>query len=213
MTDKFLAGASEAPLTNFTASQMDALKIYSKIDGPYPCQSLNLEKSANTMVLGEAASSFCLETSHNSADSIDITGIGYATEKIEHSASLSARATCLQESMKMAILNLPKENIDAIIMHAPGTVKGDLAEYKAIEQVFGKNIPFLTSNKWKLGHTFATSGLLSMEMALIMLENQEYFHIPYLPEQKTKNTIRNILINAVGFGGNAVSILLSKKIE
>ena len=34
------------------------------------------------------------------------------------------------------------------------------------------NIPSLTTNKWKVGHTLGTSGVLSIEMAIMMLQHQ-----------------------------------------
>jgi len=46
-------------------------------------------------------------------------------------------------------------------------------------------------------------------MAIMMLQNQEFLSIPYLKAQTPKH-IKNIMVNAVGFVGNAVSILLSK---
>ena len=50
--------------------------------------------------------------------------------------------------MKMALGDLNLTAIDAIVMHAPGTVKGDVSEYKAIQKVFGETLPFLTTNNW-----------------------------------------------------------------
>ena len=45
MTDKFLVGGSEAPLTPFTIAQMKALKVYAQNrDTSYPCKALDLEK-------------------------------------------------------------------------------------------------------------------------------------------------------------------------
>ena len=64
------------------------------------------------------------------------------------------------------------EEVDVIVMHAPGTIKGDLSEHNAIEKVFGNKLPFLTTNKWKIGHTFGASGMLSIELALLILEHQ-----------------------------------------
>jgi len=43
-----------------------------------------------------------------------------------------------------------------------------------------------------------------------MLECQKFIDIPFLKEQSEPNKINKILVNAVGFGGNAVSVLLSK---
>jgi len=210
MSDKFLVGASEAALTNFTIAQMQALKIYAKKATKYPCQAFNLEKKQNTMVLGEAASVLCLEEGEKDTAIAKIIGIGYATEILEHNISISTEATCFQKSMQMALGKNAVEEIDAIVMHAPGTIKGDLSEVKAIEKIFGNNTPFLTTNKWKLGHTFATSGILSLELAILMLQNQQVISVPFAPKQKEPKQIHKILINAVGFGGNAVSILLSK---
>jgi 3-oxoacyl-(acyl-carrier-protein) synthase len=95
-------------------------------------------------------------------------------------------------------------------MHAPGTVKGDRSEYRAIQKVFGDSLPALTSNKWKIGHTLGASGLLSLELAVLMLEKQRFIGIPYLEEYAAPKRLRHILVNAVGFGGNAVSILLGR---
>lgn len=215
MIDKFLVGGSEAPLTPFTIAQMRALKIYSKNgalgQGPnYPCRALDLEKKENTMVLGEGSAMACLEKENSKNALAKIIGIGYATEVLDHNVSISKDARCFQDSMKMALGDMTPEEIDAIVVHAPGTIKGDLAELKAIEMVFQNNIPFLTSNKWKIGHTFGASGMLSIEMAIKMLLSQNAIQIPYFDYDKVPKRLNRILVNAVGFGGNAVSIVISK---
>lgn len=209
--NKFLVGGSEAPNTPFTIAQMKALKIYSRIsDSIYPCLALDLNKKENTMVIGEAASVVCLENGIKENAIAVIEGIGYATEILEHNISISTEADCFQKSMKMALEDVSLNDVDVIVMHAPGTIKGDLSEFKAIQKFFGANLPLLTSNKWKVGHTFATSGMLSLELAILMLQKQEFIGIPYVNSISKKTKINKVLINAVGFGGNAVSILISK---
>ena len=111
--------------------------------------------------------------------------------------------------MAMAIGTIELEAIDVIVMHAPGTLKGDTSEHNAIKQVFKDKIPALTSNKWKIGHTLGASGGLSLELAINMLQQQQFVPIPFLKDQKYPNKINKILVNAVGFGGNAVSLLVS----
>lgn len=209
MCNKFLVGGSEAPLTAFTIAQMQALKIYSKETGDFPCLALDLEKTKNTMVLGEGASMICLESGEQENALAIIKGFGYATEILKHNISISSDAKCFQKSMKMALENLNPDEVDVIVMHAPGTIKGDSSEIKAIEKLF-KDTPALTTNKWKIGHTFGASGALNIEFAILMLQHQEFIGVPYLTSQNAPKRIKNILINAVGFGGNAVSILLSK---
>jgi len=213
MTEKFLVGGSEAPLTSFTIAQMRALKIYAQEDkSDYPCRALDLSKGQNSMVLGEGAGVACLEYGIGKRPLAIIEGIGFATEPLEHNISLSADARCLQDSMLMALEKINPKEVDIIVMHAPGTIKGDNAEFTAIQQIFGNSMPALTTNKWKVGHTFGASGILSVEMAILMLQHQRFVGVPFMkfnPPQK----INRVLINAVGFGGNAVSILLKNPKE
>lgn len=213
MADKFLVGGSEAPLTDFTIAQMRALKIYSRIDQTkesWPNLAFDFEKTQNTMILGEAAGVCCLEAGHTPNAIAYITGVGYATEILEHNISISAEADCFQKSMKIALKETDLKDVDVIVMHAPGTIKGDLTELRAIEKVFGENLPLLTTNKWKIGHTFGASGILSVELALLMIKHDTFINIPFAKAQNQTKTIKKVLINAVGFGGNAVSILIEK---
>ncbi len=209
MANQFLVGGSEAPLTDFTIGQMRALKIYTQNKEEYPNRALDLDKKQNTMVLGEGAAVCCLELGKKANALAFIEGIGYATEILEHNISISAEAICFQKSMTMALQNTPFSEVDAIVMHAPGTIKGDLTEYRAIEKLFGNNLPLLTTNKWKIGHTFGASGILSVEMAILMLQNKQFISTPFFNQTSDSRAIRKVLVNAVGFGGNAVSVLLS----
>ncbi len=208
MADKFLVGGSEAPLTDFTIAQMRALKIYSRSEEHYPNRALDLDKTQNTMILGEGAGVCCLEIGKKENALAYIEGIGYATEILEHNISISAEADCFQKSMKMALANTDVSEVDAIVMHAPGTIKGDLTEYRAIEKVFGSKLPLLTTNKWKIGHTFGASGILSLELAILMLQRNQFVGVPFAKAQTPTKPIKKVLVNAVGFGGNAVSVLL-----
>jgi len=236
MASKFLVGGSEAPLTAFTIAQMQALKIYATLRQAqcdnskliynnengcqsepfedilfYPSRAFDLQKTKNSMVLGEGAAMACLEVGEKENALGYITGIGYATDELEHNISISEDAVCFQKSMAMALKNTPIDEVDVIVMHAPGTLKGDSSEYKAIQQLFSINLPMLTTNKWKIGHTFGASGILSMELALMMIQHNTFIGVPYVSELNPRKNIRKVLINAVGFGGNAVSVLVSTR--
>lgn len=216
MATKFLVGGSEAPLTAFTIAQMKALKIYANPKdchlelGEWACKAFDLQKLKNSMVLGEGAAVACLELAATKNALAYIEGIGYATDDIEHNISISEEAMCFQKSMKMALQNTNPDDVDAIVMHAPGTLKGDTSEYKAILKVFSENHPMLTTNKWKIGHTFGASGMLNIELAILMMQHNQFIEVPFATKQKPRKEIKKVMINAVGFGGNAVSILLSK---
>jgi len=208
MCDLFLVGGSEAPLTAFTVAQMQALKLYSKETTPFPCESLKLDKDFNSLVLGEGAAIVAMSTSPKNALA-KISGFGYATEPITHNISISSDAQCFQKSMTMALSEAQLSTVDAVVLHAPGTKKGDQAEVNAILKTF-ETPPLLTTNKWKLGHTFGASGMLNIEMALLMLKTGEFFENPFYKHNQSPQPITSVLVNAVGFGGNAVSILLEK---
>ena len=201
MVNKFLVGGSEAPLTDFTIAQMRALKIYSRSEEEYPNRALDLGKTQNTMILGEGAAVCCLEIGKKENALAYIEGIGYATEILEHNISISTEATCFQKSMKMALQNTDPSTVDVIVMHAPGTIKGDLTEYKAIQKVFGSTVLLLTTNKWKIGHTFGASGLLSLEFAILMMQHNTFIGVPFAEAQIQVKPIQKVLVNAVGFAG------------
>lgn len=220
LSQRFLVGGSEAALTPFTLSQMQVLKITanpSALEEAFPCRAGDLSKQSNTMVLGEGAAAFCLElpASANTRALAYIVGIGFASDEIEHATAISENGLGFQQSMRMALGTCRPEEVDGIVMHAPGTVKGDLAEMRAIEQVFSSSqqgLPLLTSNKWQLGHSLGAAGVLSLEMAVLMLQHQQWIPIPFLnqPQQRQNGKINTIMVNAIGFGGNAVSVLLAR---
>ena len=210
MSQNFIVGGSEAPLTDFTLAQMEAMKIYATNASEFPCQALDMLKTKNTMVLAEASGLIQMELGISENCEATIRGIGYGNEELKHGASLSKNGECLQKSMKMAISEMDTREIDAVILHAPGTLGGDFSEVKAVKMVFGDKIPALTSNKWLLGHSFAASGILSVEMAILMLKHQEFIKVPFSEFQKKPEKLENILVNSVGFGGNAVSVLISR---
>src|SRR5690606_13459856 len=162
-------------------------------EGTYPSRALDLNKKQNSMILGEGASVCCLETGEKENALAYIEGLGYATEILEHSISISAEAECFQKSMKMAIAATDLSEIDVIVMHAPGTIKGDLTEFRAIGKVFGENLPLLTTNKWITGHTFGASGMSSIEMAILMMQHQQFIGVPFAKAENVKRPIRKIL--------------------
>jgi len=211
MADAFVVGGSEAALTPFTVAQMQALKLYSRGTELSTCESMRFDKKENTMILGEGAVVAVLERNTSDRTLALVLGYGFASEKLKHNSSISENATCFQESMKMALQNAALISVDVIIMHAPGTVKGDKAEKNALDAVFEDELPLLTSNKWLIGHTFGASGMMSLEFAVLMLQHNTFIENPFFSNTiNAPKEMKTIMINAVGFGGNAVSIIVGK---
>lgn len=141
-----------------------------------------------------------------------VESIGLGSEPLEGFTGISREGTCFQRAMRKAIQQqISPDPPDLIIPHAPGTVKGDQAEFNAIHKIFGSDIPPLYSHKWQTGHTFGASAGLSISLALFILKNQNVPEFPYPVEtKKPVIPINKIMINAAGFGGNAGSLILSR---
>ncbi len=205
--DRFLAGGTEAPLTSFTFGQMNALRLCARPEPQeFPCRALDFEKSENTMVLGEGAAVFCLEKDPENPLAW-IVGLGFGTEETPSPAGISPQGNCLHDSMSRALQEAGFPEIDLVLTHSPGTVRGDRAEQAALDRVFGKAMP-KTNNKWMIGHTLGASGGLSLELGILMLQYQQLVGIPYLTPVSKTGPIRHLMINSVGFGGNAVSLII-----
>jgi len=215
LADHFMAVGTEAPLTVFTIAQMAALGIYSQQANEYPCKPCwkNPEKK-NTFALGEAAIAIALTQKKPYKGDIIIAGMGTASEVTPTPTSISLYGDAFRLSMEKAISKaaITKDEIDLIIPHSPGTYQGDKAEYNAIQGIFEKNTPWVFNHKYLTGHTLGASGLLSVELGYLLLQNnlRPEFPYPSLYQSAHKEKVASVLINSMGFGGNAVSILLKK---
>ena len=211
----FIVGGTEAPLTKFTISQMRSLGIYKpKINDKYPCNPLSLNNCHNNMILGEGAACFLLEEKKPSKKNefcAILDGIGFSMENSPSMTGITTEGIALSESMNMAISKTStKEPVDLIILHAPGTKNGESSEINAIKKVFKKDTPVLYSNKWLVGHTLGASGALSLDLALHCLTENKMPTLPYPNiSPKPKGSTKKILINTIGFGGNATSAIIS----
>ncbi|MEJ8755862.1 beta-ketoacyl synthase N-terminal-like domain-containing protein [Pontibacter sp. H259] len=218
MAKRFLAGGTEAPLTDFTIAQMKSVGIYSKLhDHLYPCQPYAVAKQ-NTFVLGEGAAVFALELLPDTTlepGTTVVASIGLGFEAIKSKTGISADGLNFQQSMQQALSQLPENDrkIDLVITHTPGTIAGDAAELNAIVSVFKDQLPALTTNKFLFGHTLGASGALSLHHAMHILASQSYTAPAYqtnIPVSQKTQKYKQILVNAAGFGGNAASIILKQ---
>ena len=223
LADRFLAGGTEAPLTAFTLAQMRAIGIYSPFAAAdWPCRP-GAGRPA-TFVLGEGAAVFALEQVGAAAAAAEVAAapgrpllrlesVGFGFEAIGSKTGLSPDGQHFQTAMRRALHQSSRApaDVDALVLHSPGTPAGDAAELAAVRAVFGENQPALLSNKWLIGHTLGASAALSLDFALHVLEHQQWPAPPfatYLTAAPTR-PIRRILVNAAGFGGNAASALVS----
>lgn len=115
--------------------------------------------------------------------------------------------------IKMATKNLDCP-VDYINAHATSTPVGDLQEIRAITEVFGENMPFISSTKSLTGHSQGASGVHEAIYSLLMLKNKficesanidnidpEFRHANIAQEQIKLPEITCVLSNSFGFGG------------
>ncbi|WP_426491208.1 beta-ketoacyl synthase N-terminal-like domain-containing protein [Hymenobacter sp. 102] len=217
MATRFLAGGTEAPLTDFTLAQMRAIGIYSPLAAAdWPCRPGAGRPS--TFVLGEGAAVFALEqlsaaqVAAETGPLLVLAGVGFGFEAIGSKTGLSPEGQHFQQAMREALAqaSLSPADIDAVVLHSPGTPAGDAAERAALRAVFGPTLPALLSNKWLVGHTLGASAALSLDFACHVLETQQWSSVPFVTDLASygNKPIRRILVNAAGFGGNAASAVV-----
>lgn len=210
LSESFICGGTESCISPFSLAMFNKMGIYSKEELPYPSAPLYINNKSNRMILGEGAGLFYLDTNPEGALA-EIEGIGFASETLKHPADISEDGIAYQKSMKDACKNTPLEHIDYVLMHAPGTLKGDLSEIHAIKSVFNGYNVNVFSSKYLYGHSLGASGALNIDFALRMFKYNIQPKFPYkTPYKHTPKEPKRVLINASGFGGNAVSILIRK---
>ena len=222
MASRFLAGGTEAPLTDFTLTQIHTLGIYSTFPAAdWPCRPGAGRPSS--FVLGEGAAVFALEKvaasmlateARQSAQPMFVLeGVGFGFEAIASKTGLSPDGQHFQQAISQALRQAGRTpaEVDAVVLHSPGTPAGDASERAALRAIFGEELPPLLSNKWLVGHTLGASAALSLDFALQVLATQQWQPAPFATDLAPAATqpIRRVLINAAGFGGNAASVLVS----
>jgi 3-oxoacyl-(acyl-carrier-protein) synthase len=170
------------------------------------------------MVLGEGAGAFWLKPASREhlleeppLAILEATGFGHESQ--QGFTGIDEAGTAFQRAMQMALDDQETGfYVDLVLMHAPGTSKGDRAEQNAVRHVFGDRQPMLYSHKWQIGHTYGASAALGIAQALHILNTQQLPEFPYetVPLSAQRKPVRKIMVNAAGFGGNAGSLILSK---
>ena len=113
-------------------------------------------------------------------------------------------------------------NVDYINAHGTSTPVGDVAELKAVREVFGDACPDVGSTKSLTGHSLGAAGVHEAIYCLLMMQNDftaVSANIETLDEKaegmpilvKGKDTGPSVVMsNSFGFGGTNASLLMKK---
>ena len=216
--DLVIAGGSEA-LTRFHLNGFNSLMILDH----EPCRPFDAQRAG--LNLGEGAAFVVMETEASARErGADIhawlTGYGNACDAFHQTASSDngeGAYRAMTEALEMA--HLKPEDIDYVNAHGTGTPNNDLSESSALKRVFAEKMPLISSTKAFTGHTTSASG--SIETVICLLAMQHHFvpanlrwehQIPdgITPTTGVKDiTLKHVVCNAFGFGGNDSSLILS----
>lgn len=208
-----LFGGAEACLTPYTIAHLEALRIYADGNKSWPCRPCGSASSAaNTVALGEGAGTAILMEDDNAEveGDLELLGIGWAVEETPTATGLSADGRAFELSMKMALEHLPRgRRVDTVVVHAPGSMRGDEAELRAVARTFADTV-MVCSTKHLTGHTYGASGMMSMALAQAILSGASWLGFPY--DSAVNGLVvedpKTVLINTAGFGGNSVSVVV-----
>ena len=121
--------------------------------------------------------------------------------------------------MQLALHGLGNSKVDYINAHGTSTVAGDVTELRAIREVFGAEVPAISSTKALTGHAQGASGVQEAIYSLLMLDNDfmapsinietldpEAEGMPILTERKDNAGLTCVVSNSFGFGGTNCSL-------
>lgn len=123
--------------------------------------------------------------------------------------------------MRQALASIDGK-VDYINSHGTSTPVGDLAELKAIKEVFGTDVPEISSTKSLTGHSLGATGVQEAIYTLLMMNNNfiagsanvetvdpEAEGLPIVRQSK-EATINRAMSNSFGFGGTNATLIFQK---
>ena len=149
----------------------------------------------------------------------EITGYGATSDGFD---MVQPSGEGAERCMKMAIKDI-NGKVDYINSHGTSTPIGDIKELEAIKNVFGNNLPKISSTKSLTGHSLGATGVHEAIYCLLMLNNnflcgsanittldESAQNHNILLETEENHKIENVLSNSFGFGGTNASLLMSR---
>ncbi|MCY3694086.1 MAG: beta-ketoacyl-ACP synthase II [Chloroflexi bacterium] len=229
--DVILAGGSEAAITPIGLSGFTQGRAMSTHFNDCPHRSSRpFDGLRDGFVAAEGAGVLVLETmEHAQARGARIyatvDGYGASADAFHITAPPEdgeGAALSMKRALKDARLN--PEDIGYINAHGTSTPIGDLAETRAIHQVFGEHARSLVVNSTKsmIGHMIGAAGVVEAAVGVLSMRagavhatiNQEEpdpdCDLDYVPNEPRDLEFSHFISNSFGFGGHNVSLVISR---
>ena len=124
--------------------------------------------------------------------------------------------------MRLALSTVDGE-VDYINAHGTSTQAGDITELNAIRDVFGEQVPMISSTKSLSGHSLGGAGVQEAIYSLLMQQNDFVAAsanidnlddgaegIPIAMETRENIELDRVMTNSFGFGGTNASLVFQK---
>lgn len=230
--DVMITGGSEAAVTKAGIGGFSSMKALSERNDDPTTASRPFDKDRDGFVLGEGAGCLILEEYEHAVKRganiiAEIAGVGMTADAY-HMTAPHPDGLGATNVMKLALADagMKPEDIGYINVHGTSTPLGDVAESKAILNVFGDHAYDLniSSTKSMTGHLLGAAGAIEALACIIAIRDgfipPTINHFTDDPEidQKlnfTFNTaqdkqIKAALSNTFGFGGHNASVIIKK---
>lgn len=232
--DVMLGGGAEAAICECTVGGFNSMHALSTRNDSPETASRPFSKSRDGFVLGEGSAILVLEElEHAKARGAKIyaemVGTGMTADahhiSAPHPEGLGAKRV-MQEALDDA--GLRPEDIDYINVHGTSTGLGDIAEIKAIKEVFGESACKLniSSTKSMTGHLLGGAGALEAMFVVLAIkdgvvpptinhaegdEDEEIdYALNYTFNKAQKREIHAAISNTFGFGGHNACVAFKK---
>lgn len=230
--DIFVTGGSEAAVVEAGVGGFNALHALSTRNDNPTSASRPFDKNRDGFVLGEGAGALILEEyehaiARGASIYAEVGGGGLSADAhhitAPHPEGLGAK-NVMHNCLKDAGLTI--EEVDAINVHGTSTPLGDVAEIKAILDVFGEHAYTININSTKsmTGHLLGAAGAIEAISSILSIKNgivpPTINHtekddaidgkLNLTLNQAQKRDVKVAMSNTFGFGGHNACVLFKK---
>jgi 3-oxoacyl-(acyl-carrier-protein) synthase len=179
------------------------------------------DQNRRGMSVAEGAAMLLLVANEPHNAVAEILGAGLSCDAY-HPATPHPRGQGALEAMQAAIedAGISVADIDYINLHGTGTLDNDISEARAIDTLYDRQKPLMSSVKGAFGHSLAAAGAIEAVVCAISISNglvpatvgcrhpdPDLKLDPVI--QPTQRPIGTVLSNSFGFGGNNAAVVFS----
>lgn len=230
VADVMIAGGAESPINELSFAGFCNMKAMSTHNDEPEKASRPFDANRDGFIMGEGSGVLVLEELEHALQRgatilAEIVGYGLTCDA-HHMTAPDPEGSGAARAMKMAIedAGLALTDVEYINAHATSTPIGDIAETKAIKNLFGDHAYKLAISATKsiTGHLLGAAGGIEAVMVVKTLAEgiipptinfeapDEGNDLDYVPNQARQATVNVALSNGFGFGGHNATIALQK---